>query len=163
MRSAIVWWIPQALLFAVGAWSARAYMAPGGHVNGYAVTAAGLLLAGAYTGAVMVMRDAPAHMRGVSPWARAVFRVLAFAAVGFGAFAGTTAAMNHASPLAGIAAAFVVIALFALLWAAALALWHSFTVKPGCSGPVDRGSGVLPEGASRTEPGHKPGRFLTGE
>lgn len=159
MRSAIVWWI----LFAVGAWSAHAYMAPGGQVNGYAVTGAGLLLAGAYTGAVMVMRDAPAYMRGVGPGARAVFRALAFAAAGFGAFVGTTAGMNHASRLAGIAAALVVIALFALLWAAAHALWHSFTVKPGRSGPVGSGGGVLPEGVGRTEPGHKPGRFLTGE
>ena len=63
MRNLFLWYLPQAALFAFGVWVSATMQPP---ATGAAMVAVGLMLAGSYTAAVMVIRDAPANWRGLT-------------------------------------------------------------------------------------------------
>lgn len=117
MNNLLLWYIPQAALFFWGISFAR-----GTDVGGHGATAFGLILAGAYTALIMVLRDAPANWRGLSRTAKRVLIGVLIALVALPIAVGAQSGMALQSlPITGFSV---------LLWLVIVALWHSFTVKP---------------------------------
>ena len=128
MKNLLVWYLPQAALAMLGAyWGAKD--------GAKMVAICAVALPGIYTAAVLIVRDAPTHFRGIGLPARRVF--VGLLALFVLALIWVAAAAQDAVVIAAAAA------LFGLLWALSFGLWHSFTVRPG--GPSQQAEPISPE------------------
>lgn len=150
MKNLFLWYLPQAFLLLWGVWFAANAEPPIGGLGGFGL---GLMLAAAYTAAVMVVRDSPSHLRGISPQARIVFRAL-FALFFLAGILAAAASAKNTGNAQSVALAFVgTLSILYLIWAVALGLWHSFTVRsrPSPAGRLPEAE-VLPPVPSRLSP-----------
>ncbi|AOO81665.1 hypothetical protein BHK69_15460 [Bosea vaviloviae] len=126
----LIWYLPQAGLFCGTFWLLASIAAKTGeepHVGAFVLVS--VMVAAAYTAAVMVFRDAPLHFRGIGRWGRRVFASLLLAVV-VAAFAASVLSLYRTGDVrSNLFGPVVVFALLGLIWATALALWHSFTVR----------------------------------
>lgn len=136
MKNLFLWYIPQTLLFGVGVWVGL------NEPNVRMPVIIGLTLASIYTAGVMVVRDAPAHFRGIEVWGRRFFSVF-LSAMLLGSTGVIVFAVGRGSgfslPVFGGVALF---GIAFLVWAMALGLWHSFTVKPRSISRLDSRSAL---------------------
>jgi hypothetical protein len=130
MKNLLLWYLPQAGLFCGTVWLLHVdSIARGQQPNVGGMLIVGAMSAGAYTAAVMVLQDAPLHLRGIGRWGRRVFASLLLAIV-VAAFVPSLLAIYRTGDFrSNLFGSVVVLGLFGLIWATALALWHSFTVR----------------------------------
>lgn len=152
MKSLLIWHLPQAALFGLGFYAAASDGNPG------MALISGLGLAGIYTAALMVVRDAPIHMKGVGRAARKTFATLMLLILFATAATPGVVFFKTGDGVSAAVGTVAVLVILGLLWAMALGLWHSFTVRPASpSQPSERkrsepdlGRGQLPDtGTSR--------------
>jgi protein-S-isoprenylcysteine O-methyltransferase Ste14 len=130
MKNLLLWHLPQAGLFCGTLWLVYVdSIARGQQPNVGGMLIAGAVIAGVYTAAVIAVRDAPLHLRGIGRWGRRVFASLLLAIV-VAAFVPSLLAIYRTGDVrSSLFGSVVVFALLGLIWATALALWHSFTVR----------------------------------
>lgn len=144
MRNVLLWYLPQAVLFCLGAWLTI------NEPNGRMPVIVGLILAGIYTAAIMVARDAPANFRGLGIWGRRTFAVLFVLLIGLGFVAAGMIIVRGGNIGSSVVAMIALVGIVLLFWATALGLWHSFTVRAKLS-PAGQSpeAEVLPPAPSR--------------
>ena len=118
MKNLLLWYIPQAALFALGVMVGLNDPEP--HIRGALLIGAGL--AGAYTAAVMIVRDAPLHWRGIpAAWRAALLVALCLFATGPFIAAYLTWSIYQGAVLAPF---------LGMLWLLILAFVHNLTTAP---------------------------------
>jgi hypothetical protein len=130
MKNLLLWYLPQAGLFCGTVWLVYVEsIASGQQPNVGGMLIAGAVIAGVYTAAVIAVRDAPLHLRGIGRWGRRSFAslLLAILIVAFGP--GLPMIFQTGDVRSYLYGSFIVFGLLGLIWATALALWHSFTVR----------------------------------
>ncbi|CAN7663478.1 hypothetical protein LJR009_006058 [Bosea sp. LjRoot9] len=130
MKNLLLWYLPQAGLFCGTLWLVYVdTIARGQQPNVGVMLIAGAVIAGVYTAAVIAVRDAPLHLRGIGRWGRRVFASLLLAIVVTAFVPSLLALYQTGDFLSTLFASVVVFGFLGLIWATALALWHSFTVR----------------------------------
>ncbi|KFC74505.1 hypothetical protein FG93_01091 [Bosea sp. LC85] len=122
LKKLFVWYLPQAALFALGAYLAA-------EKPGFMLLA-GMLLAGMYTAAVLVIRDAPSNWRGLStPWRRALIAlIVGFAAVPFWVGYRSDKPLGE-SLFATLIISLITLPFFGLIWLLVLAFTNDLTAR----------------------------------
>lgn len=148
LKKLVVWYLPQAGLFALGAYLA-AQQKPG------FMLLAGMVLAGMYTAAVLVIRDAPSNWRGLStPWRRALIALLlGFAAVPVWVGYRSDKPLGE-SLFAMLIILLITLPLFGLIWLLVLAFTNDLTARrrrrPISDDIEQNGDGLRLTGARRS-------------